>query len=137
MRRLTATRKQSLPLNSESLTYWYFRLNGFFTIPNFVVHPDRGSKQRTEVDVFGIRLPNRHELLANPMEDDGVLWRAVKLGGSRRPVGEVGETHGVFRGLSIGDRAGAVRRGSAQPTVHKFTAPARHGVRRRRYARVC
>jgi hypothetical protein len=54
MRRLTATRKQSLPLNSESLTYWYFRLNGFFTIPNFVVHPDRGSKQRTEVDVFDL-----------------------------------------------------------------------------------
>src|SRR5437588_7490281 len=55
---------------------------------------------------------------------------AVKLVGSRRPVGKVGETHRVFPGLSIGDRAGAVRRGSAQPTVHKFTAPARHGVRR-------
>jgi hypothetical protein len=45
-------------------------------------------------------------------------------------VGKVGETHGVFPGLSIGDRAGAVRRGSAQPTVHKFTALSRHGVRR-------
>ncbi len=33
-------------------------------------------------------------------------------------------------GLSIGDRARAVRRGSAQPTVLKFTAPAQHGVRR-------
>jgi len=55
---------------------------------------------------------------------------AVKLVGSRRPVGKVGETHGVFPGLSIGDRAGAVRWGSAQPTVHKFTAPPRHGVRR-------
>src|SRR5438105_8350811 len=53
----------------------------------------------------------------------------VKLVGSRRPVGKVGETHGVFPGLSIGDRACAVRRGSAQPTVHKFTAPAPHGVR--------
>src|SRR5204863_10019402 len=49
---------------------------------------------------------------------------------SRRPVGKVGETHCVFPGLSIGDRACAVRRGSAQPTVHKFTAPAWHGVRR-------
>ena len=37
---------------------------------------------------------------------------------------------GVFPGVSIGDRAGAVRRGSAQPTVHKFTAPPCHGVRR-------
>ena len=67
-----ATRRRSLPLNSESLTYWYFRLNEFFTIPNFVVHPDRGSKQRTDIDVFGIRLPNRHELIADRMEDDGV-----------------------------------------------------------------
>ena len=31
---------------------------------------------------------------------------------------------------AIGDRAGAVRRGSAQPTVHKFIAPPRHRVRR-------
>src|SRR5438270_12224422 len=58
-----------------------------------------------------------------------LLRGAVKLVGSRRPVGKVGETHSVFPGLSIGDRACAVRRGSAQPTVHKFTAPARHGVR--------
>src|SRR4029077_19230658 len=50
--------------------------------------------------------------------------------GSRRPVGKVGETRSVFPGLSIGDRACAVRRGSAQPTVHKFTAPPRHRVRR-------
>src|SRR5216683_4127712 len=55
---------------------------------------------------------------------------AVKLVVSRRPVGKVGETPCVFPGLSIGDRAGAVRRGSAQPTVHKFTAPPCHGVRR-------
>ena len=54
----------------------------------------------------------------------------MKLVGSRRPVGKAGETHGVFPGLSTGDRAGAVRRGSAQPTVHKFTVPPRHGVRR-------
>src|SRR5215471_14169247 len=59
-----------------------------------------------------------------------LLWSAVKLVGSRRPVGKPGETRCVFPGLSIGDRARAVRRGSAQPTVHKFIAPARHRVRR-------
>jgi hypothetical protein len=32
----------------------------------------------------------------------------VKVVGSRRPVGKVGETHGVFPGLPIGDRAWAV-----------------------------
>jgi hypothetical protein len=43
--------------------------------------------------------------------DRFLLWGAVKLVGSRRPVGKVGETHCVFPGLSIGDRACAVRRG--------------------------
>jgi hypothetical protein len=66
-------RGQSLALNTESLTYWYFRLNGFFTIPNFVVHPDRGSRQRTDVDVLGIRFPHRNELRMKPMEDDTVF----------------------------------------------------------------
>src|SRR5262244_2968663 len=59
-----------------------------------------------------------------------LLWSAVKLVGSRRPCGQAGETRCVFPGLPIGDRARAVRRGSAQPTVHKFIAPARHRVRR-------
>ncbi len=67
-----------MALNSESLTYWYFRLNGFFTIPNFVVHPDRGNLQRTDVDVLGIRLPNRRELLHDPMKDDVVFTRVAK-----------------------------------------------------------
>ncbi len=66
-----------MALNSESLTYWYFRLNGFFTIPNFIVHSDRGTLQRTDVDVFGIRLPNRRELLQDPMEDDEVFSRVT------------------------------------------------------------
>lgn len=65
-----------MALNTESLTYWYFRLNGFFTIPNFVVHPDQGSNQRTEIDVLGIRFPHRAELLVNPMVDDE-LFTAV------------------------------------------------------------
>jgi hypothetical protein len=46
-----------------------------------------------------------------------LLRGAVKLVGSRRPVGKVGETHRVFPGLSIGDRTCAVRRGSAQRSV--------------------
>jgi hypothetical protein len=64
-----------MPLNSESLSYWYFRLNGFFTIPHFVVHPDLGDQQRTEVDVLGVRLPFRQELLLDPMRDDDLFTR--------------------------------------------------------------
>ena len=34
---------QALPrrLDPEKVAYWYFRLNGFLQIENFVVHPER------------------------------------------------------------------------------------------------
>ena len=44
--------------------------------------------------------------------------------------GQGGGNASRFPRLVHRDRAGAVRRGSAQPTVDKFTAPPRHGVRR-------
>lgn len=61
-----------LSLNSEDLAYWYFRLNGFLTIQNFVVHPNSGSAQRTEIDLIAVRFPYRKELPENenPMQDD-------------------------------------------------------------------
>jgi hypothetical protein len=46
----------------------------------------------------------------------------VKLVGSRRPVGKVGETQGVFPGLSIGDRRlrGQAGIGAADcPQIHR------------------
>jgi hypothetical protein len=57
-------------INPEQLAYWYFRLNGFMTTVNFVVHPEEGSGQRTDVDVLGVRFPYRAELLSQPMVDD-------------------------------------------------------------------
>lgn len=57
-------------INSEKLAYWYLRLNGFLTITNFVVHPDYGRSQRTDVDILGCRFPYRKELLQNSMLDD-------------------------------------------------------------------
>jgi hypothetical protein len=57
-------------VTSEELAYWYLRLNGFLSIPNFVVHPDTGGEQRTDVDILGVRFPYRAELLLNPMTDD-------------------------------------------------------------------
>ena len=63
------------PINSEDLAYWYFRLNGFLTIQNFVVHPNSGSAQKTEVDIIAARFPYRKELPENktPMQDDECL----------------------------------------------------------------
>ena len=61
-------------LDPEKVAYWYFRLNGFFQIENFVVHPERRGSQRTDADLFAVRFPHRAErLFDNPndiMADD-------------------------------------------------------------------
>ena len=67
--------KTEIKIKSEKIAYWYFRLNGFLTIPNFVVHPDWGRGQRTDVDILGVRFPYRAELLENPMLDDEVFTK--------------------------------------------------------------
>jgi len=54
----------------ERLAYWYFRLNGFLTIENFIVHPDIGSDQRTDADILAVRFAHRAENLSTPMQDD-------------------------------------------------------------------
>ncbi|MGB2800577.1 MAG: hypothetical protein WBC82_12130 [Dehalococcoidia bacterium] len=46
----------------EKLVALYLRLNGYFIVENFIVHPqNRCLSQRTEVDVFGVRLPYQAE----------------------------------------------------------------------------
>ena len=61
-------------ISTEKLTYWYFRLNGFLTIENFVVHPRDGHKERTEIDLIAARFPNRSELYpGKSMQDDDRL----------------------------------------------------------------
>lgn len=64
---------QKLRIHPEKLAYWYFRLNGFLTTVNFVVHPDRGRRQETDADILGVRFPYRAELLENPMLDDKIF----------------------------------------------------------------
>lgn len=55
---------------SERLAYWYFRLNGFLTTENFIVHPDFGQDQRTDADLLAVRFSNRAENHTRPMVDD-------------------------------------------------------------------
>jgi len=42
-------------------------------ITNFVIHPDEGRRQKTEVDIMAVRFPYRSELLLNPMIDDRIF----------------------------------------------------------------
>ena len=43
----------------EQLGLWYLRLNGYFTMPNFIAHCHDGA--RTDVDVLGVRFPHSSE----------------------------------------------------------------------------
>lgn len=62
-----------MKIRPDDLAYWYLRLNGFLTTINFIVHPDVGGTQRTDVDILGVRFPFRAELLMNSMDDDPIL----------------------------------------------------------------
>jgi hypothetical protein len=57
-------------MTTEDLATWYFRLNGFFTITNFVVHPSRRGSQRTDADIVGVRFPYRSEFPDGPGGDE-------------------------------------------------------------------
>jgi hypothetical protein len=70
-----------MEIRADRFAYWYLRLNGFLTTVNFVVHPELGNAQRTDVDVLAVRFPHRAELMLNPMQDDP----RVQLS-SERPV---------------------------------------------------
>ena len=65
--------QQSRSYSPERLAYWYFRLNGFLTTENFIVHPDTGSNQRTDADLLAIRFAYRRENLQRPMIDDPMV----------------------------------------------------------------
>ncbi len=52
------------------LARWYFRLNGFFMLPNFILHPGRRGSQETDVDILGVRFPCRAEFEGEPNFDD-------------------------------------------------------------------
>lgn len=57
-------------MKAEDVAAWYFRLNGFFTITNFVLHPSRRGGQRTDADIVGVRFPDRAEFPDGPGGDD-------------------------------------------------------------------
>jgi len=52
----------------DELVHLYLRLNGFFTVPNYILqNPD----QWTDIDVFGVRFPRQEEVLGRtPLRND-------------------------------------------------------------------
>jgi hypothetical protein len=79
---------------AEEVAQWYFRLNGFMSIPGFVVHPDAPMPvPRTEADLLAIRLKCSREGVwrrdhggqvrvaykPTDMEDDPILLNAGRV----------------------------------------------------------
>ena len=60
---------------AEHVSNWYFRLNGFLSIPGFVVHPDTPKRYPlTEADLIAVRFPNSSEVIGErSMVDDSLL----------------------------------------------------------------
>jgi hypothetical protein len=90
--------------NFETFVTWYLRFNGYFTVPNFVVHagddPGRINKDvignYTEVDTIAVRLPHSREESGTEFPTDGrliagaegkfdVIFAEVKSGESNTP----------------------------------------------------
>ncbi len=57
-------------LSAEKVAYWYFRLNGFLQIENFVVHPSSRGSQYTDADLLAVRFPYRAERLSKDLAHD-------------------------------------------------------------------
>jgi hypothetical protein len=55
--------------SSEDKAYWYFRLNGFFLIDNFVIHRSNNVKYSADADLIGIRMPYVFEEIGGRPDD--------------------------------------------------------------------
>jgi len=68
-------RQRRRGVRAEHVSNWYFRLNGFLSIPGFVVHPDELRRfPMTEADLIAVRLPHSQEWIADrKMVDDPLL----------------------------------------------------------------
>ena len=46
----------------EELATLYFRLNGYFTAPNFLLHQESGRTSLTDIDILAVRFPYQQEI---------------------------------------------------------------------------
>jgi hypothetical protein len=78
-------------VSAARIAYWYFRLNGFLGVENFVLHPDdKREPQKTEADLCGVRFQYHSEL---DMTDD--IWFSHGHGSALFVIAEI--TRGVCK----------------------------------------
>jgi len=54
---------------AEEYAYWYFRLNGFFPISNFVIHKSAKIAHSSDCDILSVRLPYVYEEIGGKDKD--------------------------------------------------------------------
>lgn len=60
----------------EEISYWYFRLNGFFPLVNFVVHRTEEIKYSADIDLLAVRFPHVYEPVGGQLSD----WSSELMG---------------------------------------------------------
>jgi len=71
---------------AEEVANWYFRLNGCFLLPGYVVHPDyEAPAPRTEADLIAVRMRHTSERIGGRrLYDDDIIRQAAKANGASR-----------------------------------------------------
>ena len=77
----------------ESLAYWYFRLNGFIPLTNFVLHrPDVPHRHNADSDLLAVRFRHVYEEIGGQTNDwDNERFRRWGLDHFNRTVCVIGE----------------------------------------------
>ena len=82
--------KKMIGNRAEDVAQWYFRLNGFFTIPSYVIHRDYINEIKphpyAEIDLLAIRMRNSSEFLGEDpfkkrLKDDDIIQETSKVKG--------------------------------------------------------
>lgn len=82
---------------AEDVASWFFRLNGFMSIPSFIVHLDSSQARysaegepipaRTEADLIAVRFPySRERIAGREMKDYVPLVSRANTGGRAKPL---------------------------------------------------
>jgi hypothetical protein len=76
----------------EALTTWYLRLNGFFPLPNFVLHQGEVVGRSGDCDIIAVRLPGVFEEIGGqPADWDIALMEQAGLSFAEDTIGVVVE----------------------------------------------
>src|SRR6266852_697469 len=69
------------PSDPEKVAYWFFRLNGCFTVTNLIVHPPRRGSQESDADILAVRFPHHRELgrSSRALQDHALLTGHSKI----------------------------------------------------------